>query len=76
VPQSPAEVCDIVMGVDLPVESEHVARELVLGCGNGRVDGVMTVHLDQRVDVVGVIGPGLGDSSRRVAESVSFQQAR
>lgn len=63
-PQSTAEACDIVMGVDLPVESGHVARELVLGCGNGRVDGVMTVHLDQRVDVVGVIGPGLWRSAR------------
>ena len=64
------------MGVDRPGQSEHMARELTLGRSYGRVDGVVAAHVDQGIDIVGTSAQVLAISSRRVAESVSFQQAR
>lgn len=59
--QAPAEPRDVVVGVDRPDQSEDMARELTLGGGDGRVDRVVAVRVDQRIDVAGVVGPGRGD---------------
>ncbi|HWF71487.1 MAG TPA: hypothetical protein VG187_18350 [Mycobacterium sp.] len=74
--QAPGKAGDIVVGVDRARQSEDVVRELALGGGDGRVDGVVAVRVNQGTDVAGIGGPSLAISSRRVVESVSFQQAR
>jgi hypothetical protein len=50
-----------VVDVDPSGEGEHVARELALGGGDRGVDRVVPTRVDQRIDVAGVVGPGLGD---------------
>jgi hypothetical protein len=55
--QTPAEPGDVVVGIDPAGESEDVARELALG----GVDRIVSLGVDQRIDVAGVVGPGFPD---------------
>jgi hypothetical protein len=50
-----------VVGVDRPGEGENVTRELALGGGDRGVDRVVPAGVDQRIDVIGVVGPGFRD---------------
>ena len=52
-----------MVGVDTPDEPEDMARKLLAGAGDHRLDGLASLGGGQRVGVSAIFGPQLGDGA-------------